>query len=84
MNNSTTIQIPKIRTIAEAIEELKRLDPETAITARFIKEGIADGKIPVIRVGNKVLVNMANIFTFLEGEAVYETVTTVNCIRRIN
>lgn len=81
-NNTTTI--PKIRTISEAIEEIKRLDPETAITARFIKEGIADGKIPIIRVGNKVLVNMANIFTFLEGEAVYETVTTVNSIRRIN
>ena len=79
-----TIAIPKIRTISEAIEEIKRLDPETAITARFIKEGIADGKIPIIRVGNKVLVNMANIFTFLEGEAVYETVTTTNCIRRIN
>ena len=81
---NNTITIPKIRTIAEAIEEIKRLDPETAITARFIKEGIADGKIPIIRVGNKVLVNMSSIFTFLEGEAVYETVTPVNCIRRIN
>ena len=79
-----TISIPKIRTIAEAIEEIKRLDPETAITARFIKEGIADGKIPIIRVGNKMLVNMSSIFAFLEGEAVYETVTTTNCIRRIN
>lgn len=79
-----TITIPKIRTISEAIEEIKRLDPETAITARFIKEGIADGKIPIIRVGNKILVNMSSIFAFLEGEAVYETVTTVNSIRRIN
>ena len=84
MNNSSTLVIPKIRTSAEAIEEIKRLDPETAITARFIKEGIADGKIPIIRVGNKVLVNMASIFAFLEGEAVYETVTPTNCIRRIN
>ncbi len=75
--------IPKIRTISEAVDEIKRLDPETAITARFIKEGIADGKIPIIRVGNKVLVNMTNIFTYLEGEAVYET-ATVNNIRRIN
>ena len=81
---NNTITIPKIRTISEAIEEIKRLDPETAITARFIKEGIADGKIPIIRVGNKVLVNMASIFAFLEGEAVYETFTTTNCIRRIN
>ena len=84
METINNISIPKIRTIAEAIEEIKRLDPETAITARFIKEGIADGKIPIIRVGNKVLVNMSSIFAFLEGEAVYETVTTVNSIRRIN
>ena len=84
METINNISIPKIRTIAEAIEEIKRLDPETAITARFIKEGIADGKIPIIRVGNKVLVNMASIFAFLEGEAVYETVTPTNCIRRIN
>lgn len=81
---NNTITIPKIRTIAEAIEEIKRLDPETAITAHFIKEGIADGKIPIIRVGNKMLVNMASIFAFLEGEAVYETVAPTNCIRRIN
>ena len=76
--------LPKIRTIAEAIEEIKRLDPETAITARFIKEGIANGKIPIIKVGNKVLVNMESIYTFLEGEIAYETVTPVNSIRRIN
>ena len=76
--------LPKIRTIAEAIEEIKRLDPETAITARFIKEGIANGKIPIIKVGNKVLVNMESIYTFLEGEIAYETVTPVNSIRKIN
>ena len=76
--------IPKIRTIAEAIEEIKRIDPETAITARFIKEGIANGKIPIIKVGNKVLVNMESIYTFLEGELIYETVTPVNSIRKIN
>ena len=76
--------IPKIRTIAKAIEEIKRIDPETAITARFIKEGIANGKIPIIKVGNKVLVNMESIYTFLEGELIYETVTPVNSIRKIN
>ena len=76
--------LPKIRTIAEAIEEIKRIDPETAITARFIKEGIANGKIPIIKVGNKVLVNMESIYTFLEGEIAYETVTPVNSIRKIN
>lgn len=76
--------LPKIRTIAEAIEEIKRIDPETAITARFIKEGIANGKIPIIKVGNKVLVNMESIYTFLEGELIYETVTPVNSIRKIN
>ena len=76
--------IPKIRTIAEAIEDIKRIDPETAITARFIKEGIANGKIPIIKVGNKVLVNMESIYTFLEGELIYETVTPVNSIRKIN
>lgn len=76
--------LPKIRTIAEAIEEIKRIDPETAITTRFIKEGIANGKIPIIKVGNKVLVNMESIYTFLEGELIYETVTPVNSIRKIN
>lgn len=84
MQNDEVYQIPKIRTVAEAVEEIKKIDPGTAITARFIKEGIATGKIPVIRVGNKILVNMASVFMYLEGETIGETIAVTNNIRRIN
>lgn len=51
------MEIPRMRTIPKAYEELKTLDPNTSVTLRGIREMVRAGKIPVCSVGNKTLIN---------------------------
>lgn len=48
---------PRMRTIPQAYEELKRIDPNTAITLRAIRRMVNDGLIPYFTVGTKILIN---------------------------
>ena len=48
---------PRMRTIPQAYEELKRIDPNTAITLRAIRRMVNDGLIPYFTVGAKILIN---------------------------
>ena len=47
----------KIRSIKQAADYFKQLDPETQITEYTLRKLIADGTIPSIKTGNKHLVN---------------------------
>lgn len=61
------MSIPRMRTLPEAYDELKRLDPNTAYTLRALRRAVNEGKIPVIRVGNKRLINLDNLFNMLSN-----------------
>lgn len=52
---------PRMRTIQEAAAELRRIDPDTAITPYFIRRLVLDGTIPHVSAGNKRLVNLDTI-----------------------
>ena len=56
---------PRMRTIQEAAAELKRIDPDTAITPYFIRTMVLDGTIPHVRAGNKRLINLDTLLEFL-------------------
>ena len=45
----------KIRSIKQAADYFKQLDPETQITEYTLRKLIADGTIPSIKTGNKHL-----------------------------
>ena len=61
-------ELPRMRTIRQAIAEIKRNDPQTAFSERALRQAIADGIIPVVYVGErKRLVNMAAVETYLRG-----------------
>ena len=45
--------MPKIRTIQEAYNELKKSDPETAVTPHAIRQMILSGVLPHIKAGKK-------------------------------
>ena len=51
--------MPKIRTIQEAYNELKKSDPETAVTPHAIRQMILSGVLPHIKAGKKYLINMS-------------------------
>ena len=54
-----------MRTIPEAFNELKKADPETAYTLRALRAAVNRGELPVVRVGNKRLVNLDKLFEML-------------------
>ena len=49
----------------EAAAELKRIDPDTAITPYFIRTMVLDGTIPHVRAGNKRLINLDTLLEYL-------------------
>ena len=75
--------LPRLRTIPKIVEEIKKLDPESEITVRFVREGIANGKIPVMRLGNKMLARLDDVIAYFDNEASYEVIKPTNSIRRL-
>lgn len=57
--------VPKIRTLDEAIKELKASDPGTCVTKHFLWTSVRSGVLPHIRAGGKYLVNMDVLADFL-------------------
>jgi hypothetical protein len=50
---------------------------------RFVREGIANGKIPVMRLGNKMLARLDDVIAYFDNEASYEVIKPTNSIRRL-
>lgn len=48
---------PRMRTRDKAIELLRQNDPETSITRCSLDRLIRSGKLPTVKIGNKVLLN---------------------------
>lgn len=63
------MSMPKMRTIKEAHQELKRLDPDTAVTEYYIKQLVLSGQIPHIRAGRKRMLNLDALILFLSNPA---------------
>lgn len=58
----------KLRTIEQAHEELKRIDPGTAISRNFIREAVLGGDLPFLKVKSKRLIDMNDLMEYIEGE----------------
>lgn len=52
------MSIYRMRTAPQAIEEIKAVDPNTALTLRALQRKIKSGEIPSVSVGNKRLINL--------------------------
>ena len=59
----------KFRTITQAFYEIKANDPETALSMNYIRTILTDGSVPTIKAGNKVLVDMNELYAFLSSQA---------------
>ena len=57
-----------VRTIKGALEELKTIDPNTSVTLYAIRKMVKQNKIPYIKTGNKILINMDNLIHYIEGK----------------
>jgi len=56
-----------MRTAPEAIAELKKADPDTALTLRALRRMINTGEIPFVTVNSKRLINLDTLFEYLNN-----------------
>ncbi|MDR1002075.1 MAG: hypothetical protein LBL82_02235 [Oscillospiraceae bacterium] len=79
------IYIPRMRTLPEAIRELKDLDPDTALTLTALRRKVKTGEIPAVSVGSKRLICLDDLLERLYNpqSAMPETAPQTGIIRRI-
>ena len=58
----------RMRTIREALKEIKALDPNSSVTYNFIKQVCEQEKITVIRLNKKYLLNLDDLLQLLHME----------------
>lgn len=59
---------PKMRTINQAIKEIKENDKDSALTERALRRLIKENKIVPIYVGNRALIDMDKLYAYLSGK----------------
>ena len=57
----------RTRTIDSAFEELKKIDPNTAVSKHYIRQLVISNKIPYRKAGNKYLFDSDRLVEYLEG-----------------
>ena len=56
----------RMRTINEAVNEMKRADPNSAITYYYIKSLCKTNKIKHFKIGSKNIVDLDNLIQYLD------------------
>lgn len=67
MAEITNRPIPRMRTAAKVVSEIKALDPDSEITEYWVRQLIKSGTIPVVRAGCKALVNLDDVVELLSA-----------------
>ena len=62
-----TVKIPRMRTIKEAMQELRALDSHTAITEYHIRQLAVSGVIPRVQAGKKYLINLDTLIEYMQN-----------------
>lgn len=62
-----TVKIPRMRTIKEAMQELRALDSHTAITEYHIRQLALSGVIPRVQAGKKCLINLDTLVEYMQN-----------------
>ncbi|MGO5175259.1 hypothetical protein ACTQ2N_08685 [Ruminococcus sp. LCP21S3_E8] len=66
-NSVAPLKVPKMRTIKECINEIKELDPHTAVTEYHLRQLTITGVIPRVKAGKKYLVNLDTVLEYLQN-----------------
>lgn len=80
-------KLPRMRTISEAAQEIKALDPRTAITEYHIRQLAVSGVIPRIKAGKKYLINLDTLIEYMSDPTAdkfkQHQSAVINGIRRV-
>lgn len=75
----------KMRTINQAIIELKTEDPGTCLTRNALRQMVLTGKVSAVMVGSKYLLNMEALQSYLNSPTPQQdSQSEYGKIRRIN
>lgn len=80
-------RIPRMRTAAKIVAEIKALDPETEITEFHIRKLAKEGVVPVVWTGRKALINLNDVLDLMRlgtPRPTEEPAPAVGGIRRID
>ena len=53
-----TKEIPRMRSIPKAYEEIRKIDPDTDFTLRALRRMVNTGELPTVKINSKKLVNL--------------------------
>ena len=59
--------LPRMRTVHEAAEELRRMDAGTAVTEYHIRQLAINNVIPRVKAGKKYLINLDALIEYLSS-----------------
>ncbi len=59
--------IPRMRTAAKVVEEIRALDPGSELSLNYVRRIIRLGAVPVVECGRKKLVNVDDVIALLEN-----------------
>ena len=62
------MSIPKLRTIRQSYQEIKKLDSDSTVTEYFIRSLCKSGKVQHFMSGNKILVNFDDLIRYLNSD----------------
>ena len=69
MSEEKLSPVPRMRTIPEALREIQAADPNTAMTLHALRNAVKRGKIPVVEICSKKLLNMDDVYEFMNSSA---------------
>ena len=59
------VRIPRMRTAAKIVAEIRAVDPGTEVTEYYIRQLVKTGSVPVVWAGNKALINLDDVISLL-------------------
>lgn len=80
-------RIPRMRTAAKIVEEVKRMDPGTSLTESCVRQLVKRGAFPVVWAGSKALINLDDVLELMcrgTTASVENAPPAVRGIRRID
>lgn len=74
----------RMRYAAQALELIRQEDPESCVSLNFIRALAASGKIPVVKIGQRRLINVDALMEYLANPDSHERVDQIGKIRKVS
>lgn len=75
MSEDNVIRLPRLRTMKDAVEEIRRLDPGTAVSFNFVRCLVVSGKVPRLKSGKKYMVDVDLLIRYIRENAQFSQET---------